>query len=156
MTTVSHTDLRQCLHALPGVTRLVHQAGAWWACGDELDVHAMAGLMSSRGIRLGTITAVPLAAQGETRIVYHWVADSQIVNVETVTRERALPSLATGVRAAGWAEREIHDLFGVTFVGHPNPAPLLKPEGFDSGMLRAAMCGPRPLERSPTVGLFKS
>ena len=44
------------------------------------------------------------------------------------------PSLATvsGTwRAAEWFERECHDLFGVEFVGHPDPAPLLLYEGFE-------------------------
>ena len=34
-------------------------------------------------------------------------------------------------RAAEWYEREAHDLFGVTFDGHPNLEPLLLYEGFE-------------------------
>lgn len=153
--TAANADLYAQLREIPGVNRVVHQAGGWWAAGAGLDIQAMAERMQALGIRLGTITAVPLATQGETRIIYHWVATGQIVNFETLTSYGALPSLARTVRAAGWAEREIHDLFGVTFVGHPNPAPLLKPEGFDNGMLRAAVCGPRSLAGSPTSGLLK-
>lgn len=146
-------DLQERLHALPGVTQLSHHNGAWWASGPALDVAAMADLMHAMGIRMGTITAVPLGPQGETRVLYHWLATAQFVNFETVTREGALPSLANSVRAAAWAEREIHDLFGVTFVGHPNPAPLLKPDGLETGLLRQALCGPAVLARSPTLGL---
>lgn len=149
-------DLRQRLQALPGLERLRQHDGAWWAGGAALDVLAMAALMHELGIRLGTITAVPLSLHGETRILYHWVALTQFINIDTVTRNGSLPSLAPLVRAADWAEREIHDLFGVSFVGHPNPAPLLKPEGFDSGMLRQALCGPAVLQRSPTAGLLKT
>ena len=34
-------------------------------------------------------------------------------------------------RGADWFEREAHDLFGIVFVGHPNPSPLLLYDGFD-------------------------
>ncbi len=148
-------NLPEDLRALPGVTTLRSQGGAWWAGGPALDVAAMATVLGGLGLRLGTLTAVPLAPQGETRVVYHWLAAHQFVNVETVTRQGALPSLAPRLRAAGWAEREIHDLFGVHFEGHPNLAPLLRPEGFAVGMLRSAMCGPAVLARSPTLALSK-
>jgi NADH-quinone oxidoreductase subunit C len=149
-------DLEHRLQALPGVQRLARHDGAWWAGGDALDVLAMAALMHELGIRLGTITAVPLGLEGQTRILYHWVALTQFINIDTVTRNGCLPSLAPLVRAADWAEREIHDLFGVRFIGHPNPAPLLKPDGMDSAQLRQALCGPAALQRSPTAGFLKT
>ncbi|MGA4540520.1 NADH-quinone oxidoreductase subunit C [Uniformispora flossi] len=44
---------------------------------------------------------------------------------------------ATGVYAgAGWHERETAEMFGITFEGHPNPAPLLLPDGFEGHPLR--------------------
>ncbi|MEW2495010.1 NADH-quinone oxidoreductase subunit C [Streptomyces nodosus] len=47
-----------------------------------------------------------------------------------------LPS-AVGVYAgAAWHERETHEMFGVTFEGHPAPAHLLLPEGFEGHPLR--------------------
>ena len=42
-----------------------------------------------------------------------------------------VPSVTSVWRAAEWYEREAHDLFGVTFDGHPDPAPLLLYEGFE-------------------------
>jgi Ni,Fe-hydrogenase III large subunit len=39
------------------------------------------------------------------------------------------PSLAIVSPLLGWYEREIHDLFGVTFEGHPEPYPLVLHEG---------------------------
>ena len=41
------------------------------------------------------------------------------------------PSVSSVWRAADWYEREVHDLFGVVFEGHPNLAPLLLYEGFE-------------------------
>ena len=42
-----------------------------------------------------------------------------------------LPTVTSVWRAADWYEREAHDLFGVTFVGHPNLQPLILYEGFE-------------------------
>lgn len=49
------------------------------------------------------------------------------------------PRLATATevfRGANWHERETAEMFGVTFTGHPNPQPLLLPDGFEGHPLR--------------------
>ena len=51
-----------------------------------------------------------------------------------------LPSVTSVWRAAEWYEREAHDLFGVTFDGHPNLAPLLLYDGFED--IQAAKSSP--------------
>jgi NADH-quinone oxidoreductase subunit C len=54
-----------------------------------------------------------------------------------VPREAPLLASATAIfRGAGWAERETTEMFGVVFEGHPDPAPLLLPEGFEGHPLR--------------------
>jgi len=40
----------------------------------------------------------------------------------------ALPSSTTVYRAAQWHERECAEMFGITFVGHPDPRHILLPE----------------------------
>ena len=45
--------------------------------------------------------------------------------------DATVPSVTPVWRAANWYEREAHDLFGVSFDGHPDLAPLLLYEGFD-------------------------
>lgn len=42
-----------------------------------------------------------------------------------------VPSVTSVWRAADWYEREAHDLFGVSFDGHPDLSPLLLYEGFE-------------------------
>ena len=45
--------------------------------------------------------------------------------------DATVPSVTSVWRAADWYEREAHDLFGVSFDGHPDLAPLLLYEGFE-------------------------
>ena len=43
--------------------------------------------------------------------------------------QHALPSLANQFPALSWYEREMHDLFGIEFAGHPELQPLILHEG---------------------------
>ncbi|MFW3472894.1 NADH-quinone oxidoreductase subunit C [Streptomyces microflavus] len=55
----------------------------------------------------------------------------------TVPHDAAvLPSAIDVYAGAAWHERETHEMFGVTFEGHPDLAPLLLPEGFEGHPLR--------------------
>jgi len=47
-----------------------------------------------------------------------------------------LPTLTGLWPGANWHERETLEMFGVRFEGHPNPIPLLLPDGFDAHPLR--------------------
>ncbi|MBV5263741.1 NADH-quinone oxidoreductase subunit C [Pinisolibacter aquiterrae] len=140
---MTHTDLLARLADLPGVERVADGANGIRADAPFLDVDALADALPALGLRLGTITGIPLGPDGETAIIYHFVAHDRIVDVATVTRNNAIASLAPRLRPASWAEREIHDLFDVDFLGHPNLAPLMRPEGYATGMMRAPMCAAR-------------
>jgi NADH-quinone oxidoreductase subunit C len=54
-----------------------------------------------------------------------------IIKTNVPYDDPCLPTVTSVWRAADWYEREAHDLFGVTFSGHPNPQPLILYEGFE-------------------------
>lgn len=47
-----------------------------------------------------------------------------------------LPSATSVFAGADWHERETREMFGVAFDGHPDPGPLLLPDGFEGHPLR--------------------
>lgn len=53
-----------------------------------------------------------------------------------VEEGQSLPSAVDIYKSADWAEREVWDMFGVKFSGHPNLKRILLFEGFDGHPLR--------------------
>lgn len=47
-----------------------------------------------------------------------------------------IPTLVGVYAGANWHEREAHEMFGIEFVGHPNPTHLYLPESFVGHPLR--------------------
>ena len=128
-------ELHLLLGHVPGATPLEHRRDGWWMRAPRVDVVAMAGMMRRLGARLATMTALALEA-GETAVIYHYVLGPAAVNIRTETRGRSLPSIAPVTRAADWIEREVHDLFGVEFLGHPNLVRLIRPAQAPQGLFR--------------------
>lgn len=106
-----------------------------WITGPDIDVETMAREMTRLGYRLATMTGLA-EPDGETTVIYHFVAPGRAVNFKTRTRAGALPSITPIMRAASWVEREIHDFFGTAFSGHPNLAPLFRPAELREGFFR--------------------
>jgi NADH-quinone oxidoreductase subunit C len=50
--------------------------------------------------------------------------------------EPAIESVADVWRTADWLEREVYDLMGITFLGHPDLRRILMPEEFEGHPLR--------------------
>lgn len=72
-------------------------------------------------------------------VVYHLLnmTNYSRLRVKTQLNEGQTVPTVTGIwNAAHWAEREVFDLFGVVFEGHPNLQRLLLPEGWIGYPLR--------------------
>ena len=81
---------------------------------------------------LSTITGV-LGGDG-VRVLYHfWLGRGVTLEVLCQKEGADLPSLTPQMPAADWYEREVHEMFGVQFVGHPNLKPLFLPDDWVEG-----------------------
>ena len=72
-------------------------------------------------------------------VVYHWLnlASQERLRLKVRVGEQvAVPSLVSRFKSADWAEREVFDLFGIPFDGHPNLQRLLMWEDFPGHPLR--------------------
>ena len=62
---------------------------------------------------------------------------SIVLKVRCYTRDNpTVPSLTGLYQGADWQEREVYDLMGITFQGHPNLKRIFLWEGFDGYPLR--------------------
>ena len=59
-----------------------------------------------------------------------------IVRLETPREASSAPTLVGLFKAADWQEREIFDLYGVTYEGHPNLTKILTPDFLQGHPLR--------------------
>jgi NADH-quinone oxidoreductase subunit C len=89
---------------------------------------------------LEDLTAVDWPKRNVIEVVYHLVSythrHSFVLKVEL---DRAAPSIATveGVwKTANWFEREVYDLFGVDFEGHPDLRRIMLPDDWVGHPLR--------------------
>jgi NADH:ubiquinone oxidoreductase subunit C len=123
------------LSQLRGATHVERRVDGLWMVASDLDVLAMAEMMHRRVARLTTMTGVALG-NGETAIMYHYFLSELTINIKTETRDWTIPSIAPITHAANWCEREICDLYGVHFTGHPNLTRLIRPPSLPSGFFR--------------------
>jgi NADH-quinone oxidoreductase subunit C len=87
-------------------------------------------LFEEKGFRLSIATGID--KRDGIEILYHFSQDSSgtYYNIKTLIPKDDLKvkSLSDFLPAANWIEREIHELLGVDFSGHPNLIPLLTAE----------------------------
>jgi NADH-quinone oxidoreductase subunit C len=72
-------------------------------------------------------------------VVYHLYSHdaNRRVRLKVMTDEATpVPSLCAVFRAANWPEREVYDMYGVRFAGHPDLTRILLWEGFNGFPLR--------------------
>jgi NADH:ubiquinone oxidoreductase subunit C len=88
------------------------------------------------------LLALRLGAKARFRVVYHLAGVDKAYQRQTVRivvwtgEEEPMPS-ATGLwPGSNWMEREVYDMFGISFAGHPDLKRILMPDGFEAHPLR--------------------
>ncbi|WP_417244727.1 NADH-quinone oxidoreductase subunit C [Celeribacter sp.] len=72
-------------------------------------------------------------------VVYHFLSmyqNQRIRVVAALREEETIPSIISVHPSAGWFEREVFDMFGIIFSGHPDLRRLLTDYGFRGHPLR--------------------
>lgn len=97
-------------------------------------------------------------APGCLETVYHLFSMAKkhgpvVLRMKTVNRtdQVELPSLTPIWRSAEFQEREIFDLFGIVFTGHPDLRRILMWEGFTDHPMRRDYVDPDDFEYEPTA-----
>ena len=138
------TDLAAALSSRAGVTSAVEAFGELTV---TVDLDSLVDLMahlkadpSTRMTSLVDITAVDHPERLERfDVVYHLLSmyTNGRVRVKTTVSDSAMvPSLIGVYPAANWFEREVYDLFGILFSGHPDLRRILTDYGFRGHPLR--------------------
>ena len=137
------------------ITRLGAAVGGGWEAGSATDqptlfipgdrlLEAGRFLRDDPDLRftlLADLAAVDwLPREPRFEVVYHLVSIEHRYRLRLKVRvsgtSPSLPTAADVWPAAGWLEREVWDLFGIVFDGHPDLRRLLMPEDWEGHPLR--------------------
>ena len=121
----------------PDATVKIHAPRRTYIRVPREQVYALAQfLFKDKGCRLSIATGID--TRDGVEIIYHFTLDEAgtYYNIKTVIPkdDLVIKSLATFLPAANWIEREMHELLGVDFKGHPNMKPLLTAESWPSDL----------------------
>jgi len=108
-----------------------------WVRVDPARVREMARLLfEEQKARLATVTG--LEVRDGIDILYHWCMDSDtyVLTVKALASRPALEidSVGRDLPAADWIEREMHDLLGASFKGHPDMRRLILADNWPEGV----------------------
>jgi NADH-quinone oxidoreductase subunit C len=93
---------------------------------------AVAGAMLEQKFYLESLTALDLVES--FKVVYHFASFYELCRVVVhvpLAVGVEVPTISTVYPAADWFEREVWEMFGITFTGHPNLKNLILPEEAD-------------------------
>ena len=90
-------------------------------------------LVETYGIyHLSTITGRDTGSGVE--VLYHfWQRSGLTLRVELPYENPRIDTLTGTIPGAAYYEREVAEMLGVTFEGHPNPSPLRLPDDWEGG-----------------------
>lgn len=103
-------------------------------CHDEL------GLTYLADVTCVDLLEMPIETRARFEVIYvlrNLTARELIILRTYVPEDDPTIDSATGIwKAADWLEREVFDMFGITFRNHPNMIRILTPENFEGHPLR--------------------
>jgi NADH-quinone oxidoreductase subunit C len=103
---------------------------------------------------LSNLGGVDYPKQGHIQIVYHLFSyvhrHAFVLKVNAHRDDPVVPSLAGVWSTADWQEREVFDLLGVRFEGHPDLRRILMPEDWPGHPLRKDFVEPEEYHGIPT------
>jgi NADH-quinone oxidoreductase subunit C len=91
---------------------------------------AVAQALLKEGCLLESLTAVDTSREAFT-LVYHFANFYELCRTvvhASLPKDAEAPTISQVYPGADWYEREVYDLFGIKFAGHPNLKRLLLPE----------------------------
>jgi len=111
------------------IGRIVEKPGRlYFEVADENILEVAGYLFRKMGCRLSTATAMEMYRGLEVLYQFSHDASGRYFCPRVVITDREVPkmhSIAPVVKGAEWIEREMAELFGITFEGHPFPERLL-------------------------------
>ena len=120
--------LEEIIKKFPEVTVKIHgPRRTYLSVGREKVYDFAKFLYEKKGFRFSIATGIDTREGME--IIYHFTHDEAgtYYNIKTLIPKDDLKikSLVPFLPAADWIEREMHELLGIDFIGHPNLIPLL-------------------------------
>ncbi|NOZ09231.1 MAG: NADH-quinone oxidoreductase subunit C [FCB group bacterium] len=124
-----------CVTVVEGQQALTVQAEKWPEVAKILSEDpdlTFDSLMCLTGYDKGTGDALGVAYNFHSMSKLHKLE----IRIEVPRESAEIPSVANIWRAADWHEREVYDLFGITFTGHPDLKRILLPDDWEGYPLR--------------------
>lgn len=93
---------------------------------------AVAQAMLEQGCFLESLTALDM--RESFTLVYHFANFDELCRTvvhASLAKEAQAPTISQVYPGADWYEREVYDLFGIKFAGHPNLKRILLPDDAD-------------------------
>jgi NADH:ubiquinone oxidoreductase subunit C len=149
------TSLESISEKLGSTERWVEKGGVHWLMLDATHVRQLAQAMNGLQARFITITAYQLPKEEGFRLEYHWDLDGQLLGFSFQLAAKSIESIYDLCEAVDWIEREIHEEYGLDFLGREYE-PLLLRKGDTQGVnLRDAVAASGAVAASNAVAASK-
>jgi NADH:ubiquinone oxidoreductase subunit C len=122
--------------------------GVYWFKYDGLNVRELAKAMNAVQARFVTITAYQLPKDEGFRMEYHWDLAGRLLGFKFNLAGNTIESIYDLSEAVDWIEREVHEEYGIVFIGREYE-PLLLRKGDTLGVNMREEAPARPVPAAP-------